>query len=132
MFGLTSLPSGRQLPGDIIVAYMVELLTALASHALHAGLFFKHEAYSNEREYRFLEMHRADAPPHVKRRPRAYSLVEYVEFDWKTPVPAALKRIVIGPAGNRQRAHDFACECLREFGPGNVQIDFSEIPYRAS
>src|SRR5579883_1246297 len=129
MFSLISLPSGRQLSGEIIVAYMVELLTALASHVLHAALFFKHEAYNNEREYRFLEMHRADAPPPVKRRPRAYSLVQYVEFDWKTLAPGALKRIVIGPAANRQKASEFARECLREFGPSNVQIDFSQIPY---
>jgi hypothetical protein len=132
IFSLISLPNGRHLPGDVIVAYMLELLTALASHALHAVLFFKHEAYKNEQEYRFLEMHRADAPPQVKRRPRAYSLVDYVESDWKTSAPGALKRIVIGPAADRQKAREFACECLREFGPANVQIDVSEIPYRAT
>lgn len=133
MFGLISLPSGRQLSGEIIMAYMVELLTALASYVLHAALFFKHEAYSNEREYRFLEMHRADAlPPIVKRRPRASSLVQYVELDWKTPATGTLKRIVIGPAANHQKAAEFARKCLREFGPSDVQIDFSQIPYRAA
>jgi hypothetical protein len=34
----------------------VKLLVALTKHAMHAGLYFKHQGYSNEREYRFLRV----------------------------------------------------------------------------
>jgi hypothetical protein len=48
-------------------------------------LFYKHEAYRNEQEYRFLQLHRGDVPaPDVKFRSRPYSLVRYREFDWKS------------------------------------------------
>jgi hypothetical protein len=131
MFSLISLPNGRKLPGDVIVAYMVELLTTLASHALHAVLFFKHEAYSNEREYRFLEVHRADAKPAHSLRGRPYSLIRYREFDWKGPAAAALKKIVVGPAAHPDKALQFARDCIREFVVKDVDITHSGIPYRA-
>jgi hypothetical protein len=56
MFHLIPLAHARGLPDDVKKAYMAQLATELASRAVHAVLFFKHEAYSNEREYRFLEM----------------------------------------------------------------------------
>lgn len=132
MFGLISLPKGRNLPGDVILAYMLELLTRLASHSLHAILFFKHEAYSNEKEYRFLEVHRADAPPVHELRTQPYSLIRYREFDWKSPAAEALKKIVIGPSAHPDKALQFAQDCIREFGMKNVEIIHSEIPYRAA
>jgi hypothetical protein len=129
-FGLISLPKGRQLSGDAIVTYMNELLTTLASHVLHAVLFFKHPAYTNEKEYRFLEVHRADAmPPHgLKDRP--YSLIRYREFAWRSAA-AALKEIVVGPADRSGKTLQFARDCVREFGVKNVDPTQSKIPYRA-
>jgi hypothetical protein len=130
MFSLISLPRGRNLSQDALGAYMVELSVALAANALHAGLFFKHEAYSNEKEYRFLEVHRADAAPAIKLRSRPYSLIRYREFDWKAADAAALRRIVIGPAADRETGRRFAEDCLREFVRGEVEIVSSLIPYR--
>jgi Protein of unknown function (DUF2971) len=132
MFDLISLPHGRSLPGQAILAYMVQLSVALAANVLHAGLFFKHEAYSNEKEYRFLEVHRADAAPPIKQRVRDYSLVSYREFDWKRTVPSALREIVIGPAATLKVAEEFAKGCLRDFGITGVDLTCSEIPYRSS
>ncbi len=110
---------------------MVELSVALAANALHAVLFFKHEAYNNEREYRFLEVHRADAPPQVKLRSRPYSLIRYREFDWKSAAAEALRKIVIGPAAHQETARRFAGDCVRTFMSGAVDIVLSAIPYRA-
>jgi len=132
MFDLISLPNGRGLSGDVIIAYMLELMTALASHALHAVLFFKHEAYSNEKEFRFLEVHRGEPIPAHELRSRPYSLARYREFDWKSAVPGALKQIVVGPAADLEKALQFAHDCLHEFGIRNVQIIHSQIPCRAS
>lgn len=130
MFDLISLPRGRSLSKEAITAYMVHLSVALAADALHAGLFFKHEAYNNEKEYRFLEVHRADAPPSMKQRVRSYSLTKYREFAWRSATAPSLKRIVIGPAANQGIARKFAEDCLAEFGFSSVDIVPSTIPYR--
>lgn len=130
MFDLISLPRGRNLSSSTIIAYMAHLATALAANVLHAGLFFKDEAYSNEKEYRFLEVHRA--PPSIKQRVRSYSLVSYRELDWKSLVPTALKQIVIGPAASPQLAKSFAEHCLRDVEMTGVDIISSDIPYRSS
>jgi hypothetical protein len=132
MFALISRPRGRNLPEPAIRAYIAELATALASNALHPALFFKHEAYSNEREYRFLEVHRADAPPAVKLRSRPYRLIRYRDFDWKTPAPAAPKKIVVGPAADPETGRRFALDCAREFLSSPVEIIPSTTPYRAN
>ncbi len=71
---------------------MAQLTTLLRVHALHAAVHFKHEAYNNEKEYRFLEVHGGDQPPEVKLRVRRYSLIKYREFDWRTAAAGALKR----------------------------------------
>jgi hypothetical protein len=132
MFHLISLPRGRTLGPGIIPAYMQHLSISLTMHALRAVLFFKHEAYRNEQEYRFLQVHRADVPPpEVKVRGRPYSLIRYREFDWKAPAPEALRRIVVGPAADFEKASQFARDCLKTFHSGTVEIVRSEIPYRA-
>ena len=76
-FPLISLPRGRGLPREAILAYMRDLSVTLMMHAVRSVLFFKHEAYGNENEYRFLQIYRADLPPpQVKLRARAYALVK--------------------------------------------------------
>ena len=112
-------------------AYRKQVCAALATRLLNAGLIFKHEAYSNEREYRFWQPHTEDTPvPGLRLKARPYSLVEYREYDWRSVAPAALKKIIVGPAADKQKAHLFAEDCLRSFHKGDVEIVFSGIPYR--
>jgi hypothetical protein len=132
IFPMITLPNGRQLPHEVTSEYLTELSVVLAMHVARSVLFYKHEAYSNEKEYRFLQLHRADRPPaEVKSRARPYSLVRYREFDWRSAAPEALKRIVIGPSADHQRAVQFARDCLRSFHAGEAEITLSKIPYRA-
>jgi len=132
IFPLITLPNGRQLSNEVTSKYWTELHVFLAMHVVRSALFYKHEAYSNEKEYRFLQLHRADMRPlEVKFRARPYSLVRYREFDWRSLAPDALKRIVIGPSADHQRAVQFASDCLRSFHTGEPEITFSKIPYRA-
>jgi hypothetical protein len=132
MFGLISLPRGKGMSAASIDEYLKELSITLSLHALRAALFFKHEAYKNEREFRFMQIHRADVPPpEVKRRYRSYELVKYREFDWRRIQGGALKRIIVGPAADRRKATRFAKECVAAFDPGTVEVTPSEIPYRA-
>lgn len=131
VFDLVTLPAGRGLPNDAINVYMAELQMLLTLHVLQSALFFKHEAYAHEQEYRFMQMHRADAPPQVKTRLRPYTLVKYREFDWKHSASEALTKIVIGPAADHTKALQFAKDCLGLFYPKKVELVQSKIPYRA-
>lgn len=132
MFDLISLPRGRNLDSTTINSYMTELSVLLSVHVLRAALFFKHAAYTNEMEFRFLQVHRADVPPpEVKQRYRSYELVKYREFDWKRLHAGALKQIIVGPAADCRKATQFAADCMAAFGIQNVEITCSTIPYRA-
>ena len=101
--------------------------------ALHAAVYFKHKAYKNNSEYRFLQVYRGDLPsPEVAWKQRPYSLARYRQFRWRRiRRPATLKEIVVGPAADHDRAGKFAVDCLRAFHSGAVRIRRSEIPYRA-
>lgn len=131
MFDLISLPRGRGLQDSAINVYMAELQMLLTLHALQTSLFFKHEAYANEREYRFLQIYKANVPPAVKLRARPYSLVKYREFDWRSVAAASLKHVVVGPAADHEKGPKFARDCLDLFHSGTAGIAHSEIPYRA-
>lgn len=132
MLSLISLPRGRNLQSAAIDSFMTDLSVSLMTHTVNAALFFKHEAYDNEREYRFLQAYRHDAPPsEMKLRARRYSLIKYKEFDWRSVSAGALKRIVVGPAADHEKASQFARDCLRLCHAETVEITRSGIPYRA-
>lgn len=131
MSNLIELPAKKRLLRPTLVSYFAGLLTTLVVRVLEAGLHFKHEAYSNEQEYRFLEVHRKMTPDQVKVRSRPYSLVKYREFDWKKTNSGALKEIVVGPAADPQRGLQFAKDCRKMFSSTSVEITQSRIPYRA-
>jgi hypothetical protein len=131
MLALISLPRGRNMLSAAINSYMETLSVRLMTHAIHASLFFKHRAYENEKEYRFVETYAEAAPPvEMKLRRRPYSLIRYKEFDWRSAAPNALRTITVGPAANRTKASQFAKDCLRSYDPQTVPITNSSIPYR--
>jgi hypothetical protein len=133
VFPLISLPRGRSLSRDAINAYMRELSVTLTLHTVRSVLFFKHEAYSNEKEYRFLQIYGTDRPPpEVKRRARAYALVKYLDFDWGSVAHPALKRITVGPAADYEKAARFARDCMRTSHSDSIEIIHSAVPYRAT
>jgi len=110
---------------------VIKFLVLLAAHAAHASLYFKHQGYSNEREYRFLRVFEANHPlAEMKLRFRPYSAIKYIEFDWKNATQGALKEIVVGPAAEFSKASRFARECARMFYAGTISISRSNIPFR--
>ena len=133
---LISLPRTSSMTSDQINSYMQNLLTYHSLQVVRSTMFFKHEAYRNEREYRFQQLFRRDRPaPTVKLRHRPYSVVRYREFGWRDEAPDALRKIVVGPAADRAKAKQFIDDCLRAFcpGPGSaVDVEYSTIPYRSS
>lgn len=129
---LADFPIDANLHGSDADGLKLALLNSLRVHSLHSAIFFKHPAYANEKEYRFLEMFPLRSlPSDVKVRTRPYSLVRYREFGWRVIVPDALQGIRVGPAADPERATQFATDCLRTFHGGDVSIAESTIPYRA-
>jgi hypothetical protein len=131
---LISVPLNMTCTGLSAQDYQTHLSSILSMYALEASLYFKHEAYEKEAEFRFLQIFGRDEPMDVKWRARSNELVAYREFDWRGTQPRVLKRIIIGPAADRQKATRFIKECLTAYHPKNqvdVEIDYSTIPYRA-
>ncbi len=113
---LVSLPRGKKLKSNVINEYMTELSVSLCVPILRASLFFKHKAYGNEQEYRFLQLFdKGPIVPDLKHRGRPYSLLRYREFDWRSAAPDSLKTIMLGPAADKKIGSQFAETCLREF-----------------
>jgi hypothetical protein len=110
-----------------------ELIPRFTTSCLHLSTFFKHKAYANENEYRYMEIHNADQPiDNLLYRRRRYSLIRYREFDWKSLGPGALKEIIIGPAADQKVAEQFVHDCLHAYHPASaIKIERSKIPYRA-
>lgn len=127
---LISLQRERNLSQRDSSFFLKDLATMFYVKVVLASLFFKHEAYRNEQEYRFLEVHGKMEPHESKVRFRPYSLTRYREFDWKTNTAESLKKIVVGPAAD-QKGLQFAQDCVRMFCSSPVEITPSGIPYRA-
>lgn len=125
MFELISLPRVVTLDSPTMHEYMDELLISTLLHSLRGALFFKHEGYRQENEFRFMQL--CSMGPHP-----APVRVHHREFDWRTAAAGALKTIVVGPAADKIIAPAFAKECLRASLPGSaVDVITSSIPYRS-
>jgi hypothetical protein len=132
MLTLASLSGTKNLDSEALKAYMAWAYTWVTLYVLRVALFFKHEAYENEKEYRFLEYYGADVvPPNIKLRTQPYTLVRYREFDWRSSAAGALKEIVAGPSSDHEKGFQLARDCLSSFHPHGVLIIRFLIPYRA-
>jgi hypothetical protein len=132
LWHLISLPRDVSVPREAINPYMKALSIKLALNALSAALFFKHKGYKNEKEFRFLQIFRADeTSPELRQRFRSYEVVKYREFEWKLGGPDVLKQIIVGPSTDRSKGKRFAEDCQAAFNCGRVPVVHSEIPYRA-
>jgi len=132
---LISLPRKTQMCGDSLDAYMKDLLVYHSLNVIQGAIFFKHTAYKEEKEYRFLQLFRGDKPaPDVNDRQRGTLRVRYRVFDWRTPAPGVLKKIVLGPAADKIKTARFAKDCLAAFhaNPDGVKLVCSKIPYRVT
>jgi hypothetical protein len=132
VFPLIALPVGRGLDDSALNAYVRSLFETTWMQCLLISLFFKHEQYAYEAEYRFLETHPGSSLPHVEFRMKPYELVTYRVFSWRKAAPGALKKIVIGPAADKTKAALFVESCLQYFHPGHpIEVVQSTIPYRS-
>ena len=125
---------GLKLRPDVYQKCLFYTSVLLSSNFIINSIHFKNESYKNEEEYRFIHFYSGIKPvPGLKLRTRPYSLVRYIESDWRTSASDALKEIVCGPASDPDRGAKFARDCLRTYCPGmDVTIDGSRIPYRSA
>lgn len=115
--------------------YMALLSSKYSVKVLMASILFKHSAYRNENEYRFLQVFVANQPiPGLKFIRKPSVLKGYRDFNWRNSCPRALRKIVIGPATDRAKATRFVGDCLRAFvgHRSGVDIEYSTIPYRTT
>ena len=134
MLSLISLPPVNPFDYATNNKYDTELHLTTLTYCIVTAMLFKHKAYSNEAEYRFLQLHPAGPhpAPDVKYRMRPYERVSYREFDWKNVAAGSLKTIIVGPAADKAKATRFAKDCLKAFHPGEpVEVVSSKIPYRS-
>ena len=113
-----------------LAKYWQLLHMALAKQAIQVTLYFKHHAYSNEKEYRFLKIQNIHDLGGIMYRPRNHKLIKYREFDWRSAGTGVLKKIVIGPAADKEKSSKFVERCLHDSGCNDVEIVCSDIPYK--
>jgi hypothetical protein len=121
--------------GQMTGQQLTHLSVRLSATVIHCSTFFKHKGYSNEEEYRFLMVRRGDLPvDNLKLRSSPYSLIRYCEFDWKSTIAHALKKVVVGPAADPKLGFKFVDDCKRMFlsDTHDIDIEPSEIPYRST
>lgn len=107
------------------------VILTVTRYAIVSSLYFKHEAYVQERELRYLEINRqTDIDFSVRKR--SYEIIAYRPFKWFQKGKQPLRSIVVGPAGGA-KSLQFARDCLRLHGKelGEVTIRESGLPYRA-
>jgi len=101
---------------------LADVCTGLLVQLLRAAVFFKHEAYENEREYRLLQTYMARTQnPEIR----------HIELDWKSTVPRALKAVIVGPGEDQENRRQCAQNYLRSLHSESVTAVCSAIPYRA-
>jgi len=121
------------LEPEIWWSFLRILTLVLARGCVNASVFFKHPAYENECEYRFLQLHTSDDKlGGLRFRQCRCRLVRYMEFQWRELALDALKGIVSGPAADPVSAKQFAADCLKAFVPteSGLPISRSTVPYR--
>jgi hypothetical protein len=109
--------------------FLRELSIQTSLQALVASLFFKHEAYADEKEFRFVTVEKAGGLAGMKRRVRPHELVRYTEFEWRALAKNALVEVVVGPAAPPS-AELFVRDCAREYHHRAIKVRRSHIPYR--
>ena len=122
---------------DEIVTQLYEVLTsteedytkktlaksAIMSKVSNIAPYYKHEAYKSEHEWRFVKHSLAEP----KYRKRGNLIIPYITYN--IPVTSIIS-IKIGPCIKNSDDIDSLVQFIRRKLGRNVQIKFSEIPYR--
>lgn len=97
--------------------------SAIMSKIANIAPYYKHEAYKSEHEWRFVKHSLAEP----KYRKRGNLIIPYITYN--IPVTSIIS-IKIGPCVKNSEDIDSLVQFIRRRLGTNVQIKFSEIPYR--
>jgi len=125
--------SQEHLAQDSVKPFIVRLSVELAKACFFASMLKKHSGYLNEDEYRFFRIYRSDSDvPNLRIRSRPYSIVRYVEFEWKEHAFSSVVEIIAGPSTDYEMSRRFVLDCFREYMTDCKPplIKKSTIPYR--
>src|SRR5205807_1816570 len=110
---------GKELGRQLAVSLFIYAITC------------KHAAYAHERETRLLLVNdRVELDPITQFRTRGSSLVPYIASPLRVRAPAAITRIIIGPAAD-DLADEAVRTLLRRYALPPDIVEKSEIPYTA-
>lgn len=112
---------------------------------LAKALCVKHQGFRDEAEIRFLypegfyNSAKQRVPDSIIRHTSAESvrdirslrLLPYIEFGIDLSIGSVLKRVIIGPAGNKVERANKIRALLETHGLSHVEVTASEIPFRA-
>lgn len=101
----------------------------------------KHDAFSEEREWRLIQLvNQQEYMHHIPVRARAAGLVPYIHFglnlpvcngtDYAQPMRAAAESIIVGPGSDQQAQAWAVGDLLRSAGYPQLDISLSRAPYR--
>ncbi len=120
------LPKG--MDGGLESEEVNEIISQFVLYTIMFSLHFKHEAYKNEVEYRFLQWFGNDQTleQFIKYQVRSNELYRYIEFPWNTR-PSVLKRIVIGPAADPIKSRSFVKDCLKAYRADYANVEITDL-----
>lgn len=69
--------------------------------------------------------------PFIKTRSRGSEIVPYVPHTWNVREPGAIVEVLVGPAASHG-TEDAVRTMLATYGLNDVEVERSDIPYRAT
>ena len=125
-------PIGAGFTRTALNDYFRFLHTRLTFFAMRAALFFKHDTFHAEAEYRFLEIRQWNAPTAgIRQRQRSGETIDFTEYGWALAAATTLREIMVGPGADFETASSLARQWLDRAGFVDVPVTRSRSPYRA-
>ncbi|MFJ2493714.1 DUF2971 domain-containing protein [Pseudomonas iridis] len=115
----------ERLSGDLKMQSDLSL-DAIGESLLEVAPLFKHEGFHEEAEWRIVTNHPIET---VKFRPGPSYVIPYVCLDLLKAKPEALKRVIVGPNPNQQRALRAAEFLVKQYGYDPKIVTTSAIPF---
>ncbi|MBV7573556.1 DUF2971 domain-containing protein [Pseudomonas sp. PDM32] len=115
----------ERLSGDLKMRADLAL-DAIGESLLEVAPLFKHEGFHEEAEWRIVTNHPVET---VEFRPGPSYVIPYVCLDLLKAKPKALKRVIVGPNPNQQRALRAAEFLVKQYGHDPKIVTTSAIPF---
>jgi Protein of unknown function (DUF2971) len=104
-----------------------EIISNIPNRLAIEGAFFKHKAFSEEKEWRAIAI-RLDCP--LKHRVRGSLLVPYIELNLGKQIAHILEAVIVGPSAHKEQTAQAIEGLLKGIDLDAVKVWCSETPYR--